>query len=157
MSDEEADQTPPEGAKRNLPTSRVKEIFEQLEFSVQKGRGGFDVGDFTAEDRTKALDLLAQNEANSFAYHKQRLEVIQRVELAKISASTSNHRTLRYALLGVLVAATAITFVILLLKDQYFSEWLAFIIGIAGGFGMSKVFTAVNQNVQTSDISDQLE
>lgn len=101
-----------------IPKNKVQTIFQELEIlSMQKGlKNNIDLSKFSEKQIDKLLETLSENEENAFNFHTKRIDAIKEIELSKINASTVNQKTLRLAIVGVLVAMPAITILILLAK-----------------------------------------
>jgi hypothetical protein len=125
----------------DTPESKVGHILQELEFFAmqQKGGRGLDIGSLNNEQFDRMLGLLAKNEDNALEFHKKRLDVIEKVSIRRIDASTTNQKTLRIFLIIAAVIGLAITGSILFFKEQFFIPWLTFLTGLFGGFGLNKI------------------
>ena len=117
---------------------KVKGIFEQFEMmALNKGREGVDLSHFSDEQKTRLLSMLEKGEDNAFNYHMKKLDVDSKIKLRRIDSKTVEQKTDRYTRIGVLSIGFIITLCILFFKDNYFGEWIAFIAGGAGVYGIS--------------------
>jgi len=135
------------------PNNKIQRVFQELEImALQKGSNrGLDISKLNEGQINKLLDNLSQNESNAFVYHTKRLDAIREIELAKLSASTVNQRTVRYILVAILIFIAIITGIILIWKETFFIPWLTFLTGLLGGVGLNKVTSSLTKQPQTKN------
>lgn len=128
----------------SISKRKAQSIFQELEvLSMQKGlKDNIDLSKFSPKQIDKLLETLSENEKNAFNFHSKRIDAIKEIELSKISASTVNQKTLRIAIIGLLLALPLITLLILFYKENFFIPWLTFLTGLLGGIGLSKILPA---------------
>jgi len=101
---------------------------------------------------------MQDNERNASDYHRHRLDTIKDIKTKQIDASIVNQKTLRYVLIIGILLLTTITLIILLMKEEYFHVWLAFITGLLGGLGISRLITTRQGKAESSsDKSTELD
>ena len=132
-----------EGQLPKAPERKMQTILQELEVMALRkggtGNSGLDLSNLSEQQMNSLLSLLEKNEDNAFKFHDKRLDVARDIELKKIESTTINQRTIRIALIIILIAVPAISLLILFFKDQFFIPWLTFLTGILGGLGLSKV------------------
>ena len=144
------------------PESRevVEKMLESVALGlVQKTRSdGFDITNFTDTQKDTLLGIMQDNERNASDYHRHRLDTIKDIKTKQIDASIVNQKTLRYVLIIGILLLTTITLIILLMKEEYFHVWLAFITGLLGGLGISRLITTRQGKAESSsDKSTELD
>lgn len=153
---ENSDDAPEEGI---VDPKKVSVVMQQLELLAwQKNKSsGLNFDNLTEKQTDKLIDLAVQNENNGYNYHTKKLDRDTEVRLKIIEATSSGQRTLRiFFITGVGIVAL-ITILILFYKDQYFSSWISFMMGIGGGLGLSKVPQALVKppNSKTPNIKEE--
>ncbi len=149
----EAQQLPVNTSQHTQDNEHVKEIMESLQMmAFQEGKSGsFDFDKLSRDQVDKILDTVDKNEDNAFKYNMRRLEVFENLSGKSISASTITQITIRWWGTIGLILFVAITFYILIYKDDFLMTWFAFIIGIFGGVGLkdplSKFFKGVKPDI----------
>ncbi|AEV32867.1 hypothetical protein Oweho_1888 [Owenweeksia hongkongensis DSM 17368] len=139
----------------NPPSSKVEGMLEQFEMFAMQQKGAknsFDTSKFTPQQTDKLLDILATNEDNAYKFHNKRLDTVEKIQLKAIESSTINQKTIRYGLVGIIIAVPIITILILFFKENYFIPWLTFMTGLAGGFGLSKVSKHISKGSDPENI-----
>lgn len=122
-----------------LPDQQVKHMLSELEvLMLQKGGGrGIDFSRLTDNQIDAVIAIMSKNEDNAYKYHTAKLDANKEVTLAKIKANTLSLRSFRNIIIFVLLIVAVLTVIILLFKEQFFSEWLAFITGLGAGTGLA--------------------
>lgn len=109
-------------------------------FAKQKSsKGGMDIGSMTPENQSRLLDIMEKNEENAFQFHLKKMESNEKIRIKEIDSSTVTQRTYRYIVVMIIIVAAIITLLILFQTPAYFTTWLGFITGLAGGFGLGKI------------------
>ncbi|MFY0253834.1 hypothetical protein ACDQ55_07780 [Chitinophaga sp. 30R24] len=123
------------------PIEKASDILEKLELlSFKKGKStDINFSELTDSQKDRVIDVMVQNEDNMVKYHMRRLDMLEKVSLKKIDATTASQRTNRIYFIVGTIALLATTLVILLLKESFFVPWLTFLTGLAGGFGVAKL------------------
>jgi len=118
----------------------VKGFLQAFEFMglQRQVRGGIDFDALSTEQKDKALELAGESDRRAFEFQSQRLAAAERIELKRMESSTINQRTFRLIVIALLAAGFITTVLILFFKSEFFTTWLAFITGVAGGFGIDK-------------------
>jgi len=119
------------------PGRAIREIGYMAMRKMSKGGEMFDSLD--KEQKDKLIEGMVESEKNQYNYHLKKLDNDKEVQLRQITANTAGGRNTTFLITAVLVVALVISVIILLMKDTFFSQWLSFITGIAGGFGLSKI------------------
>lgn len=147
MDDSEKKNNPEkEHLQENFPPNpppavpEVKNMLQAFEFMglQQQVQRGLNFDGLSPEQKDKALDIASEHNKRAFDFQSQRLAAAEKIELKRMESSTINQRTFRLIVVGLIGAGLLLTLAILFFKDQFFTVWLAFITGIAGGFGIDK-------------------
>lgn len=93
------------------PESKVSHILEDLEILAlqQKSNKNFDLTQLNSEQFDKFIGLLEKNEENALKFHTKRLETIEKIQIKRIDATTTNQKTIRIALIICLIAIPTLT------------------------------------------------
>ncbi len=141
----------------NKENRKMKGIIHSLEVMAMQrsSRNNLDISKFTDAQRDKLLDIMQQNEKNAFAYHTKRLEVSENINEKLIASSTVNQRTGRMIGVLFLCAMFIMMIVILIFKDEYFTEFLSFVAGLGGGMGLRGFFSSFIQKPKLAKVDDE--
>lgn len=121
-------------------------MFEELTMmAMRKKDSGLDISNLSPGQVDKLLDTMAKNEENMFAYHTKKLETQKEIKFKEIGASIVGEHTNRYVYIGGLFIVALLTILIMVLQEKYFMNWLTFLTGLAGGFGLSKIPSKKNK------------
>lgn len=125
---------------QSLP--KISGMMRELEMMIMeksKSSSGIDLGSLSESQKDKVIETLSKHEDNAYNVYMKRLEVGKDLKTKEINASIVNQKTNRYVYIGSLTAFFLITLLILFFKDGYLGQWLAFVTGLVGGFGLSKI------------------
>ena len=106
----------------------------------------FDISGFDKEQKDRLLDIMDRNESNAFEYSTKKLEVQERLSSKALDASIIDQKTLRYVLWGGGFSILLLMILILFFKEEYFMDFLAFVAGLCGGFGLKTLFPQMTSN-----------
>ncbi|MDR1980378.1 MAG: hypothetical protein LBQ39_02000 [Tannerellaceae bacterium] len=126
-----------------FPTSvkRSGKILEELTMSVMRGevRGGFDLSTLSEPQKDKVLELMQKNDENAYTYSRERLKTMENLNTKALDASIVNQKTFRYIAVGIIAVIFILLTLILFLKDEYFTTFLSFIMGVGSGLGIRDI------------------
>lgn len=132
---------------------------EHLFMSNQSPSSVF-VKNLEKDERKMLIKNFEKSEDNAFKLEMKKLEVIENVSKAKIKSKGAGIKNVKYIIFFTVSILAVITGIIIFFAREFFSEWIAFIVGISGGglggFGLSKsgilnFNNLVPQNLQNND------
>ncbi len=142
------DEEPPESDGKETPrkplrpSTRIEDLWEKVQLmAMQQPGANFDLGSLTDAQKDKLMQVVEKNEEHAFQYYQTEQRNKRDIKLAEINASTFNFKTNRISLIIVLIIVFVITLVVLIWKDNYFLNWISFLTGLVGGYGVAKIPT----------------
>jgi hypothetical protein len=119
---------------------KMEQFLEQFAmFSMNKGAGNFDFSNFSESQIDKILDIVSENENHAFKFHEKKIDSDEKINSKIISSHIVNQITLRFVALSAIFVFTAITIIFVFFKDNFLSQWMSFVTGMVGGFGLRSV------------------
>lgn len=158
------EQTPPDEGEEmenglEVPSGPGKQVIRQMMtqfemMAMRKGREGIDISIFSNEQKDKLLDIVLQSEQNSSNLQKEKIAADKEISLARIKAKTVVQRTNRYIYLGTLVAVFVISLIVFLKVPDYITQWLSFVTGICGGYGIGYAAKSKSEDVTLKEAQE---
>ena len=99
--------------------------------ALQQGKTG--IGALSEGQKDQLIEVMKRNEDHAFQFYTRQLDSDKEIELARIHAGIFNQKTDRIVFITAAFVLSAITVLILLARETYFTPWLSFIAGLIGG------------------------
>jgi hypothetical protein len=121
----------------NQHQTKIQQVIQGFEmFSLQKNQNSLEFTNLTDKQKDKLIDIIALNESNAYKFKAKKIESDEKIKEKLIDSQTINQKTIKQVILFGMFIFVAVTILILFYKDNYFSQWLSFIAGLLGGFGL---------------------
>ena len=143
----------------NFERSGMTSMLSQAEMMMMMQRtnnDSMDLSPFNSEQKDKLLSLAEKGQDQGHELAK--LQLSANLEIAKktIDAANINQRTLKYVLLGGMIALFVITLIVLFFEKEFFIPILSFITGLCGGAGVKSLLDKFYSNPRI-DIDENID
>lgn len=124
--------------------SRELDIFEQFSMFASQGSRGFNMDSLSDGQRDKMMDILGDHENNAYNYHLKKLEYSDERHKRELKSSDDRSSSQRNMIIIAGVALLVVTGCFMIFRQEFITHWFAFLGGLGGGYGASKVNISIS-------------